>query len=228
MPTLTPEMKDRISEEVEKRIKSIRDNYSDEDAFKLELKKWELTPETLFQKMRMQETSRYIIGWGLGSMISLTSIQVKEYEKTLKDKGLPLQRFRLRHILIPIPKDAEAEEKSSANLQALDVGLKIIREQITFADAAREYSKGPGAKSSGGDIGYVNSTDLEPEILKILLRTRPGQITMPIETVSGYHIFMVEEKLDANDFLYQKKFRELQDHVIKDLKERVRVEVYEY
>lgn len=60
----------------------------------------------------------------------------------------------------------------------------------SFADIAREFSQAPGA-SSGGNLGWVQEGQMDPELDKALEKMKPNQISPPIRSAKGYHILFL-------------------------------------
>jgi len=60
----------------------------------------------------------------------------------------------------------------------------------SFADIARKFSQAPGA-SSGGDLGWVQEDQMDPELDKALGKMKPNQISPPIRSAKGYHILFL-------------------------------------
>lgn len=59
-----------------------------------------------------------------------------------------------------------------------------------FRELAREYSDLPSG-ADGGDIGVLDKDDMSAEMLDIVSKTKPGDISTIIETSSGYQFFKV-------------------------------------
>ncbi|GAB4322427.1 MAG: hypothetical protein Kow0059_17520 [Candidatus Sumerlaeia bacterium] len=227
-PTLTPEMRAEAQRRVEQTMALIRSHYPDEAAMRADLARRGLTLDGLYQKLLREEEQTVTINLALGREIQLPAEEVRAYRATLQEQGKALERYRLRHILLPVPAQAGREQRDAVHIQALDIGLKIRRGQMTFEAAAREFSKAPGAAETGGDIGYVDATDLAPPIRQALEYLRPGQITTPIETPEGYHLFQMIERLDARDFLWDEKIRARRRAIVEEMKKQKRVELYEF
>ncbi len=68
-----------------------------------------------------------------------------------------------------------------------------IRRSGNFAAAARQFSQSTNAASSG-DLGWVRSGELDPEIDKALAQMRSGQLSPPVRTAAGYHLLLVRSK----------------------------------
>lgn len=68
-----------------------------------------------------------------------------------------------------------------------------IRKGGNFAAVARQFSQSTTAASSG-DLGWVRPGELDPQIDSALAQLRPGQLSQPVRTASGYHILFVRSK----------------------------------
>ena len=66
----------------------------------------------------------------------------------------------------------------------------------SFPALAQQFSQSAGA-ASGGDMGWVLQGQLDPEIETALQTMRPGQLSQPIRTVSGYHIVLLRDQRRA-------------------------------
>ncbi|MBN1594969.1 peptidylprolyl isomerase [candidate division FCPU426 bacterium] len=89
-------------------------------------------------------------------------------------------RLHARQIVV------ETEEQANTLKGKLDQGA-------AFKQLATEYSRGP-EKDQGGDLGWVEKTDLPQAFSRVLFQMRPGQYSTPVATQYGYHIFYVEER----------------------------------
>jgi peptidyl-prolyl cis-trans isomerase SurA len=58
---------------------------------------------------------------------------------------------------------------------------------------ARQFSQAPSA-AAGGDMGWVSTTDLAPELQPIADRLQPGQVSLPIRTRTGVYIIAVRAR----------------------------------
>jgi peptidyl-prolyl cis-trans isomerase SurA len=59
---------------------------------------------------------------------------------------------------------------------AKEVRKKILAKEISFAEAARQYSVGP-AKSMGGDLGFIAFKDMSPELMAAAKGLAPGSVS---------------------------------------------------
>ncbi|CAO3400198.1 peptidylprolyl isomerase [Azospirillum palustre] len=68
--------------------------------------------------------------------------------------------------------------------------VEEVKRGGNFAALARQFSQSAGA-ASGGDLGWVRSGELSPEVDKALSGMRGGQLSSPVRTATGYHIMLV-------------------------------------
>ncbi len=68
-----------------------------------------------------------------------------------------------------------------------------IRNGAAFTSLARQFSQDAAART-GGDLGWVQQGELDQELDRALIDMRPGQISEPIRTSSGYHILLLRKR----------------------------------
>ena len=90
-------------------------------------------------------------------------------------------------LAVDSPKDEEQVKQFSENL------AEQLKAGANFAAIARQFSQGTGA-ASGGDIGWIQESQLSPELNRALPQIEPGQVSTPIRSTIGYHILGVREK----------------------------------
>jgi peptidyl-prolyl cis-trans isomerase C len=89
-----------------------------------------------------------------------------------------------RHILVTTEDDAKAIKAQ------LDAGAD-------FATLAKEKSIEPGAKDSGGDLGYFKAAQMVKPFADAAFALQVGQISDPVQTQFGWHIIKVEDRRPA-------------------------------
>lgn len=108
------------------------------------------------------------------------------------------------------PTASDTDWKDAESLLA-EVRRKITDRQLTFAQAAKEYSQSPSG-TRGGDLGefeYRGRVDVS--ISEVAFRLEPGQISTPFRTRFGVHLVEVRERIpgqlnleDARPELFQR------------------------
>jgi peptidyl-prolyl cis-trans isomerase D len=132
-----------------------------------------------------------------GGMPQVSDQQAQQYyQQHLKDYAVP-EQVKVRHILIAVPRGADAKADAAAKAKAEDV-LKQLRAGGNFAALAKKYSDDPGSKEQGGELGMLQHGVTVPEFDKTAFSLSPGQISDPVKTQFGYHIIQTEEKQTAH------------------------------
>jgi peptidyl-prolyl cis-trans isomerase C len=116
-----------------------------------------------------------------------------------------------RHILIAAAKDDETER-----LQAEDKA-KAILEQLKnspelFAELARQHSSCP-SKETGGELGQLSRGQTVPEFEQQLFRCEPGLVPDPIPSRYGFHVAMVDQKVDGRQLPYELVSQRIHDYL---------------
>ena len=88
--------------------------------------------------------------------------------------------MRARHILV------ESKDK------ARDLFEKIPT--ADFATLARQYSKDPGSKDQGGELGFFGRGQMVPQFEEVAFKLKRGEVGEPFETQFGWHIVKVDER----------------------------------
>jgi len=124
-----------------------------------------------------------------------------ETVKLLTPDAKPPHMVRLRHILIRVTSDGQADPKpfrSHTDVEALAI-IKTIQARIKdgrkFDELAKEYSEDPATRDSGGNLGIAyKDGPFEPAILTAALTlTRPGEmLPCAVRSPLGYHLIQAE------------------------------------
>ncbi len=97
---------------------------------------------------------------------------------------------RVRHILL-IPDQLTDKSSVIENLVRI---RKRIQAGEKFGDLARRQSADSISRALGGDLGWLNPGDLEPELENALLSLSIGDISMPVQTKMGYHLIQLTDR----------------------------------
>lgn len=90
--------------------------------------------------------------------------------------------YKARHILV----DKEAEAKH--------IIAKLKKNAKQFDSLAKEYSKDPGSKDKGGDLGWFDPRGMVPEFGAAVAKLEKGKFTLePVKTQFGYHVILLED-----------------------------------
>ena len=95
---------------------------------------------------------------------------------------------RSSNILISVASDATDEEKAEAQAKAQEALDKINSGELTFEEAADQYSDDTVSKEDGGDVGWDKLTTFVTEYQDALSQLSVDQVSGLVESTYGYHI----------------------------------------
>ncbi|HEX8172946.1 MAG TPA: peptidylprolyl isomerase [Thermoanaerobaculia bacterium] len=106
--------------------------------------------------------------------------------------------INLRHILVAvqggqIPARNGAALPEAAAMQKAAALATRIRGGADFAEVARAQSDHAETAQRGGSLGPTRMEMLPPEIAAVVSRLKPGEVSDPVRTQLGVHIFQVTE-----------------------------------
>jgi peptidyl-prolyl cis-trans isomerase D len=144
----------------------------------------------------------------------------KYYKEHLDYYTLP-ESVNVRHILISDYSFNSANNESNdanqdkAKNQAEEILLKLKSGQ-DFAELAKQYSDDLQSKQTGGNLGWINREETDPDFEKAAFNlNKPGQISDIVKSKFGYHIIELIEKREAK----VKDYSKVADQVLKHYKE---------
>jgi peptidyl-prolyl cis-trans isomerase C len=104
----------------------------------------------------------------------------KVYAEAIKDMGNE-QEVSARHILV----ESEDEAKGISS---------DLKKGGDFAAVAKEKSKDPGSKETGGDLGFFTKDQMVPEFAEAAFKLDKGQVSDPVKSQFGWHVIRVDDK----------------------------------
>lgn len=108
--------------------------------------------------------------------------------------------LEVRHILL-----AAAPEDLNERLNLKEVADKLLdvlkAEPGSFNDLVKRHSACP-SKEQQGNLGQITKGQTVPEFEKALFAAQEGLITYPIESRYGFHIVMVDRKIEGQQLPY--------------------------
>ena len=157
------------------------------DEFKVEIR------GDIKEQMVMGEMQRTIT-----SEIEVTPREVQKFFKNIPRDSLPFYSTQVQ--VGQIVKYPEMSREAKASIKARLNGLRErILEGEDFSQIAKLYSQEPGAKQSGGNLGYFKRGQLAPEYEAAALKLKKGEISKPVETDFGFHIIELIDRR-GNEF----------------------------
>ncbi|MEX2185623.1 MAG: peptidylprolyl isomerase [Pirellulales bacterium] len=97
-------------------------------------------------------------------------------------------RLRVSHILFALSKNADEKAVVEATERAVKLRARIVAGDVSFADAAMQFSDAP-SKADGGDIGSITRRGEQHEAFAgAAFALAVGEISPPTRTPHGVHL----------------------------------------
>jgi parvulin-like peptidyl-prolyl isomerase len=165
----------------------------------------------------------------IGRKAAVTPDEVDAYVTQNRGKFEADLKIHPRHIaVLAQPPDAPAAwEKAKGEVDQIVVKLHSGED---FAELARQYSQ-DGSAAFGGDLGWLTRGELAGVFEEQIVKLRKGEVTAPIKSENGYHLFQLEEREEltpemlsqfrqqARDILVQKKAQERLEEWLQGLRQ---------
>lgn len=144
--------------------------------------------ETITQQIRARLSWQRTVARRLRMTYQVTGDQIDEALEQIKaNRGKP--EYLVAEIFLGID-TPEGEPEIKANAERL---VSDIKQGAEFAAMARQFSEG-GSSAQGGDLGWVQPAQLDPNMAETLEHMQVGEVSAPIRTISGYHIMWLRER----------------------------------
>ena len=138
------------------------------------------------------------------SAVKVNDEDVKKYYEDNLDKFKEGETVNADHILV------DSEEK------ALEILAKIESGEMSFGDAAREYSSCPSGQR-GGNLGDFGRGQMVPEFDKAVFELEVNEVTKtPIKTQFGYHLIKLNSKSESTVMPYEEIAPQLTEMVLNE------------
>ncbi|GLU35589.1 peptidylprolyl isomerase [Trinickia caryophylli] len=99
----------------------------------------------------------------------------------------------LAQIFVAVPAGADKSAADKAQKRADSLAKSARAAGADFAALAKANSDESASAARGGDMGFLPDTLLVPEIRKVVQAMKPGDISQPVRTASGFHIVKLIE-----------------------------------
>ena len=138
------------------------------------------------------------------SAVKVSDEDVKKYYEDNLDKFQQGETVNADHILV------DSEEK------ALEILAKIESGELTFGDAAKQYSSCPSGQR-GGNLGDFGRGQMVPEFDTAVFELEAGEITKtPVKTQFGYHLIKLNSKSESSVMPYEEIAPQLSEMVLNE------------
>jgi peptidyl-prolyl cis-trans isomerase SurA len=143
---------------------------------------------TLLEQVRAQIAWVKVVNRQIVPQVTVTVDQLEmAVEEARRNEGEP--EYLLSEIVLPVDSPAQAQTvaQDAARL------VQTLREGASFESLAAQVSAAASAER-GGDVGWVRSSAVPGELRDTLEGLRQGEISDPIPSPVGYHVFWLRDR----------------------------------
>jgi len=183
--------------EIENFIRQFKQrNNLTEEQFLNQLKLQGLTREDYKREIRNNILKHRLIAAMVKRKVVVTQEEIEKYYQEHKQDFTKEKKVYLKLILVPTREEAK------------QIRDKIVSGKMSFEEAARKFSRGPGAKS-GGDIGLIDWKNLAKEWKRAIKDLKEGEISV-VFSLNNHGAILKVEKLQSGE---PKPLKEVEDEI---------------
>lgn len=185
-------------DELDAALAEIRGTYSAEE-FNQILSNMDKTFEAWVAALKLRLLTAKVSEAILAPQIEITDKETEQYYRTNKEDFRRPVEIRARQMLFPTREEA------------LEI-LGRLKKGEKFAALAQEHSHSPDSEK-GGALGYFSKGQLPPEFDKVLFNLPVRQVSDPVASPYGFHLFIVEKRRRAG----LRPYAAVKDEIIEKL-----------
>lgn len=102
--------------------------------------------------------------------------------------------YRIEEIGLPLSEPGRTEAETRALAEQLYTDLNSGGD---FSEAVRRFSRAPSA-ARGGDIGWVSTERMPPDLLRALSQLEPGEVSRPLPVAGGLSLIKLVDRRAAS------------------------------
>jgi peptidyl-prolyl cis-trans isomerase SurA len=144
--------------------------------------------QTFRDQLRAEISWRGWIRGRYGQRLVIGDDQIKAYQKRLDaEAGKP--QYDIGEVFL----DASRAGGQTAAEQGAEQLISQLQKGAPFAAVARQFSNSPSA-ANGGDVGWISTGEMAPEVDRVLESLRPGQLSGPVPVKDGVYIILLKDR----------------------------------
>ncbi len=186
--------------EVEDKFTELKSPYTEEE-FQRQLKTGGVSVEDLKRDLRRQLSIQKLLNREVVAKISITDQDVTDFYNANKAQfNVAEPQYHVAQIKVTPQKEQQIRNRKNddaTNEAEAERKVKMLMDRLNsgadFAQLAMDYSEDMNSAATGGDLGFVpesglNPPQVDPLLKKTVLGLKPGQVSQPIQLKDGFRI----------------------------------------
>ncbi|MFZ4683198.1 MAG: peptidylprolyl isomerase [Terrimicrobiaceae bacterium] len=194
--------------DIDSEVAKIKGQFPSEEEFNKQIIAAGQSPEKFNDALKkMLQQQKWIEGQ-VGDKTAVTDADAKKFYDSNTSEFNEPETVKASHILILVGKD-DSEDVAKQKLEIAKKAAARAKKGEDFTKLAKELSQEPGAKESGGDLGFFPKDQMVPEFSEAAFNQKVGQISEPVRTQFGWHVIKVTDKKPAGVVPYEQVKKQL-------------------
>ncbi len=169
-------------DELDAALAEVRGSYSEEEFARI-LDQTGKTQESWMAALKLRLLTTKVSSAALTPQVQVDDKEIEAYYKAQRDEFRRPAEIRARQMLF--------KSRDEANRI-----LQLLKQGGDFSSLARQHSQSPD-REKGGSLGYFSAGQLPVEFDEVLFKLPVRQVSEPVESPYGFHLFLVERKRKA-------------------------------
>lgn len=175
--------------EVDRRLDDIaRQNNTDVEGLSRQLASDGISVSTLRAQIEADIAWSRLISGLYGTRLRISEADIEATQERIAANATRPQ-YQISEIFLPAETPQEFNDMEQGAMRL----LQEMQRGAPFPLVARQFSQAPSA-AAGGDIGWIASTELSPELQPIAAQLQPGQVSLPVRTPTGVYIIALRDR----------------------------------
>lgn len=153
--------------------------------------------------------------------------QVRDYYEEHRDRFRLGDRLHVWQVYLPFSEGSDESAKEKVTEKARGIAADIRSGQVSFSQAAREYSAHAPSRNNGGYLGLVKVDELRPELADAILDLKEGRVSDPIVTPEGVHIIRKGETVAGREVALDEVRDQVRQILLNQARGRLRQAIYD-
>lgn len=186
---------------VERALADLKDKIGNASGFDAYLKNIDLDEAQLRERISKGLIIRRLLHREVIRQIKVSEREMQAFYKKHPDFFIRRDQIRVRQIFIAADRSEDAASRGAALLRIQSIQNQL-KQGANFTVLALEYSEDP-SKARGGDLGYLERTEMIPAFADAAFALQPGQISDIVETPLGYHLIQLVDRIPTKQMAYR-------------------------
>jgi peptidyl-prolyl cis-trans isomerase SurA len=175
--------------EIDARLTDIaRQNNTDVATLTAQLAGLGVSITTLRRQIRADIAWSRLINGLYGSRLRISQTEITATQERIA-ANMTRPQYQISEIFLPAENEQQFNEMEQGAMRL----LQEMQRGAPFPLVARQFSQSPSA-AAGGDLGWIASNELMPELQPVAEQLQSGQVSLPVRTPNGVYIIAMRDR----------------------------------